>query len=321
MTSLLEVKDLSKRYPIAGGMGKVIGAVHAVEDVSFSIAPGETLGLVGESGCGKSTIAKMVMRLIEPSAGQILLEGKDITNASYNRMRPLRRRMQMIFQDPNGSLNPRQKAGDIVAEPLRVHGTGAAAERQKQVAELFEKVGLRPDQMHNVPSKFSGGQRQRLAIARALALKPALIVADEPVSALDVSIQAQVMNLMSDIQRDSGLAYLFVAHDLGIVQQISDRVAVMYLGRIVEIGTTAAVYANPAHPYTRTLMDSVPRLDATRRHAPHSVPRGEIPSPLNPPTGCAFHPRCHLASEVCRTKRPELQSVGSGATAACHHAE
>jgi oligopeptide/dipeptide ABC transporter ATP-binding protein len=321
MSLLLDVKNISKRFTVPRGIGGGSATVHAVDDVSFTIARGETLGLVGESGCGKSTVGKMIVRLLEPNEGEILLEGADIAHASYRTMRPLRRKVQMVFQDPNGSLDPRQRAADIVEEPLLVHGLGNAAERKAKVADLFARVGLRPDQMGNVPSKFSGGQRQRLAIARALALNPSLIVADEPVSALDVSIQAQVVNLMSDIQKEFGLAYLFVAHDLGVVQHISDRVAVMYLGRIVEIGQTAAVYHRPSHPYTRTLMDAVPRPDPSRRHGKVRVPRGEVPSPLDPPTGCTFHPRCPIATDVCRAQRPLLRRVASGAEAACHHAE
>jgi oligopeptide/dipeptide ABC transporter ATP-binding protein len=321
MTLLLDVRNVSKRFAVTGGMGGTVGTVYAVDDVSFSIARGETLGLVGESGCGKSTVGKMIVRLLEPSGGSILLEGKDISHVSHRAMRPLRRQVQMIFQDPNGSLDPRQRAGDIVEEPLVVHGIGSAAERKAKVADLFARVGLRADQMANVPSKFSGGQRQRLAIARALALNPSLIVADEPVSALDVSIQAQIINLMSDIQREFGLAYLFVAHDLGVVRHISERVAVMYLGRIVEIGDTAAVYNRPSHPYTRTLMDAVPLPDTARRHRKIKVPRGEVPSPLNPPSGCAFHPRCPIATAICATERPLPRRMASGAEAACHHAE
>jgi oligopeptide/dipeptide ABC transporter ATP-binding protein len=321
MTALLDVKNIAKRFMVPRGMSGTPSTVHAVDGVSFAIAPGETLGLVGESGCGKSTVGKMIVRLLEPDEGRILLDGADITHASHRQMRPMRRKVQMVFQDPNGSLDPRQRSGDIVEEPLIVHGLGSAAERKAKVADLFARVGLRPDQMANVPSKFSGGQRQRLAIARALALNPALIVADEPVSALDVSIQAQVVNLMADIQKEFGLAYLFVAHDLGIVQHISDRVAVMYLGRIVEIGQTAAVYGRPSHPYTRTLMDAVPRPDPARRHSRIRVPRGEVPSPLDPPSGCTFHPRCPVATDVCRFERPALRRVASGAEAACHHAE
>jgi oligopeptide/dipeptide ABC transporter ATP-binding protein len=319
MTPLLEVSGLAKRFPVRSSAGGLLGTVHAVDDVSFVVAAGETLGLVGESGCGKSTVGKMIVRLLEPDEGTILLDNNDITRASHRAMRPLRRRVQMIFQDPYGSLDPRQKAGDIVEEPLLVHAMGDRRQRRERVAELFQRVGLRPDQMKNVPSKFSGGQRQRLAIARALAVNPALIVADEPVSALDVSIQAQVVNLMADLQKELGLAYLFVAHDLGIVQHISDRVAVMYLGRIVEIGATRSLFAEPSHPYTRALMDAVPRPDPARRHGRSRVPLGEVPSPLDPPPGCAFHPRCLLATDICRSQRPPLRRVASGADAACHH--
>lgn len=321
MTALLEVQAITKKFAVTGPSGAMIGTVHAVDRVSFSLAPGETLGLVGESGCGKSTIGKMIVRLLEPDEGSIHLEGRDITHASHGAMRPLRRRMQMIFQDPYASLDPRQRAGAIVEEPLIVHGIGNRDERRARVAELFKRVGLRPDQMDNLPAKFSGGQRQRLAIARALALNPALIVADEPVSALDVSIQAQVINLLRDIQRELGLAYLFVAHDLGVVQHISRRVAVMYLGRIVEIGTTEAIFGDPRHPYTAMLLASVPKLDIARKSTRPPVPKGEIPSPLSPPTGCAFHPRCALATDRCRSVRPELETKKSGAQAACHNAE
>lgn len=319
MTALLDVRDISKRFPITAPGGNVVGTVYAVDGVSFSVAPGETLGLVGESGCGKSTVGKMVIRLLEPSDGAISLDGDDITHASFSKMRPLRRRVQMIFQDPYGSLDPRQRAGDIVREPLAVHGIGARREQQDRVVELFRRVGLRPDLMGNMPSGFSGGQRQRLAIARALALNPSLIVADEPVSALDVSIQAQVVNLMQDLQQELGLAYLFVAHDLGVVQHISHRVAVMYLGRIVEIGTRDAIFGDPRHPYTAMLMEAVPRIDTNRRKIGRPSPSGEIPSPLSPPTGCTFHPRCSLATEQCRMERPPLQTKRSGAEAACHN--
>lgn len=321
MSTLLEVRNISKRFTVLRGMSGRPATVLAVDDVSFSIAPGETLGLVGESGCGKSTVGKMIVRLLKPDEGQILLDGTDITHASHRAMRPMRRKVQMIFQDPNGSLDPRQRSGDIVEEPLIVHGLGSRSERKAKVVDLLARVGLRPDQMGDVPSRFSGGQKQRLAIARALALNPSLIVADEPVSALDVSIQAQVVNLMSDIQKEFGLAYLFVAHDLGIVQHISDRVAVMYLGRVVEIGDTAAVYHRPSHPYTRTLMDAVPRADPSRRHSRIKVQRGEVPSPLDPPSGCTFHPRCPIATDICRLERPTLRRVASGAEAACHHAD
>jgi oligopeptide/dipeptide ABC transporter ATP-binding protein len=316
---LLDVNGVTKRFAVHSGDASVV--VHAVDGVSFSIMPGETLGLVGESGCGKSTIGRMITRLIEPNEGAITLDGKDITHTSHNALRPLRRRMQMIFQDPYASLNPRMRAGAIVGEPLFVHGIGNARERRERVAELFRRVGLRPDQLHNFPSQFSGGQRQRLAIARALALDPALIVADEPVSALDVSIQAQVINLMAEIQKERGLSYLFISHDLGIVQHISDRVIVMYLGRVAETGTTAALFAAPRHPYTRSLLAAVPRPDPKRRHAVGETIQGEVPSPLSPPSGCSFHPRCPIATERCRRERPELRLLPSGTFAACHNVD
>ncbi len=321
MKPILDVRGISKSFRVADGLGRTRGTVAAVDDVSFSIMPGETLGLVGESGCGKSTVGKMVVRLIEPDAGSIDFDGSDIAHLGHRALRPLRRRFQMIFQDPYGSLDPRQKAGSIVEEPLIVHRIGSAAERRARVAELFRQVGLRPDQMANVPSQFSGGQRQRLAIARALAVDPELIVADEPVSALDVSIQAQVINLMARIRAERGLAYLFVAHDLGVVQHISDRVAVMYLGRLVEIAPKEMLFAGPLHPYTRMLLESVPLpVPASLRGGRRRAPGGEIPSPLDPPPGCAFHPRCPLATEICRRERPVLRDHPSGARAACHNA-
>jgi oligopeptide/dipeptide ABC transporter ATP-binding protein len=314
---LLDVRGVTKRFAVRRGDASAI--VHAVDVVSFSIMPGETLGLVGESGCGKSTIGRMITRLIEPNDGAITLDGQDITHTSHNALRPLRRRMQMIFQDPYASLNPRMRAGAIVSEPLLVHQIGNADERRDRVAELFRRVGLRPDQLRNFPLQFSGGQRQRLAIARALALDPALIVADEPVSALGVSIQAQVINLMAEIQKERRLSYLFISHDLGIVQHISDRVIVMYLGRVVETGTTTNLFAAPRHPYTRSLLAAVPRPDPKRRHSREETIRGEVPSPLTPPSGCSFHPRCPIATERCRRERPELRMLSSGTTVACHN--
>ncbi|MCP8937576.1 ATP-binding cassette domain-containing protein [Alsobacter sp. SYSU M60028] len=319
-TPLLELDRLGKRFPVRRGPWAADGVVHAVRDVSLSLAPGETLGVVGESGCGKSTLARMAVRLIEPSEGAIKLAGRDITALPQSELIPLRRTMQMVFQDPYSSLNPRMRAGDIVGEPLLVHGVASGRELDERVRALFAQVGLRDDQTRNFPSQFSGGQRQRLAIARALALDPALIVADEPVSALDVSIQAQVVNLLVDLQARRGLSYLFIAHDLGIVRHVSDRVAVMYLGAVVETGPARALFAAPAHPYTRLLLEAIPRPVPRRTAGPRARAAGEIPSPLDPPPGCAFHPRCPLATAICREERPALRPLGSGVEAACHHA-
>lgn len=319
---LVRVEGLSLHFPVYQGiLRRQIGAVKAVDGLTFDIRRGETLGLVGESGCGKSTTGRTLLRLYRASGGRILFEGQDIAALEGERLRRMRPRMQMIFQDPQASLNPRMTVGAIIAEPLVEHGIRKAEARNARVRELLEAVGLNPDYVNRYPHEFSGGQRQRIGIARALALDPDFIVCDEPIAALDVSIQAQVVNLMSDIQKEFGLAYLFIAHDLGVVQHISDRVAVMYLGRIVEIGDTAAVYHRPSHPYTRTLMDAVPRADPARRHSRIRVPRGEVPSPLDPPAGCAFHPRCPIATDICRQQRPSLRRVASGAEAACHHAE
>jgi oligopeptide/dipeptide ABC transporter ATP-binding protein len=320
--AVLEVRDLAKRFTLArDGLFGPRPAVRAVDGVSFAIAAGETLGLVGESGCGKSTVGRMIMRLIEPSAGRIVLEGEDITTVSRAAMRARRRSLQMVFQDPYASLNPRMTAGAIVGEPLLVHGLARGADLRAQVAALFARVGLRADQMGNTPSQFSGGQRQRLSIARALALAPKLIVADEPVSALDVSIQAQVVNLLADLQDERKLAYLFIAHDLAVVRTISHRVAVMYLGRIVELAAAEALFEAPRHPYTQALLAAVPRLDPQRRRrAPRDdkQPQGELPSPLDPPTGCHFHPRCPQATARCRVETPALRTLADGRLAACH---
>jgi len=314
---LLEVKDLVKHYAVRGGvLRRQVGTVHAVDGVSFSLGVGETLGLVGESGCGKSTVARTVLRLVEPTSGSIKLNGTDITPLSKTELRPVRRSMQIVFQDPFASLNPRMTAGDIVGEPLTVHGLASGEAKKARVAELFRQVGLRPDQMQNYPHQFSGGQRQRICIARALALGPSLIVCDEPVSALDVSIQAQVINLLIDLQREHGFSYLFIAHDLAVVAHISHRVAVMYLGRIVEIADKAELFANPRHPYTQALLASVPVANPkTKRLKP--LVDGDVPSPINPPSGCAFHTRCRYVMDRCKTERPALLEAGTGHQVAC----
>jgi len=315
---LIEVAGLKKHFPVKKGLlRRTVGHVLAVDGVSFKVGAGETLGLVGESGCGKSTLARVAMRLVEPTSGAIRLDGRDITGLSKRELRPYRREMQMIFQDPFSSLNPRMSAGDIVGEPLKVHGISRGRDTAEQVAGLFEQVGLRRAQMRSYPHEFSGGQRQRISIARALALAPKLIIADEPVSALDVSIQAQVINLMMDLQQKRGLSYLFVAHDLAVVEHISHRVAVMYLGRIVEQADKATLFAKPLHPYTQALLAAVPvpnpKLKRDKR-----VLQGDVPSPMNPPPGCPFHTRCPYAFEPCRTVVPRLTEVAPGQEVACH---
>ena len=318
MRPILEVTGLVKHYPIRGGLlGRTVGHVRAVDGVSFNIAPGETLGLVGESGCGKSTVGKAVLRLVEPSAGRVVLEGEDITTLDRSAMIAKRRRMQVIFQDPYSSLNPRMKAGDIVQEPLINFGIGSRAEQRERVAALFARVGLRPDQRGNYPHEFSGGQRQRLGIARALALGPSIIIGDEPVSALDVSVQAQVINLMVDLQEELKLSYLFVAHDLGVVEHISHRVAVMYLGKIVEIAPRRSLFDAPRHPYTEALLAAVP-VAHPRLRRKRLVLKGDVPSPINPPLGCRFHTRCPIAVPRCRDAEPPLLADASGHAVACH---
>ena len=324
---LLEVKGLTKFFPIRskGLRRKVIGQVQAVDDVSFKIFEGETLGLVGESGCGKTTTARCIMRALDPTRGEILFsqsdqETIDIAALSNRQMFPLRRDIQMIFQDPYASLNPRMSILDIIGESLLViGGMKDRAERSKRVAELLKLVGLRPEYMQRFPHAFSGGQRQRIVIARALALKPRLVVADEPVSALDVSVQAQVLNLMLKLQQELNLTYLFVAHDLSVVKHFCDRVAVMYLGKIVELASTKSLFEEPMHPYTKALMGAVPEADPRRKAA--MVPlTGEVPSPANPPSGCHFHSRCPHATELCKTTMPALEEISSGQFVRCHRA-
>jgi oligopeptide transport system ATP-binding protein len=315
--ALLEVSDLKKHYPVRSGvLRRTVGTVRAVDGVSFTVGFGETLGLVGESGCGKSTVARTILRLLEPTSGSIRLNGRDITHLGKADLRPNRRSMQIIFQDPFASLNPRMSAGDIVGEPLSVHGLATGSAKQKRVAELFEQVGLRPDQMRNYPHQFSGGQRQRICIARALSLGPSLIVCDEPVSALDVSIQAQVINLLIDLQRTHRFSYLFIAHDLAVVAHISHRVAVMYLGRVVETAEKTELFANPRHPYTQALLASVPVADPTAKRLTPLID-GDVPSPINPPSGCAFHTRCRYAMDRCKIETPQLAEINGVHQVAC----
>jgi oligopeptide/dipeptide ABC transporter ATP-binding protein len=315
---LLEVKDLRKHYPTGQGwFGRGGAIVHAVDGVSFSIASGETLGLVGESGCGKSTTGKVILRLQDPTRGSIHWRGSDISSVGPAGMRPVRRELQAVFQDPYASLNPRMRAADIVAEPIRNYDALPAAQMQERVAALFARVGLRSDQMVKYPFEFSGGQRQRLGIARALSVRPRLIVCDEPVSALDVSVQAQVINLLMDLQRELGLSYLFIAHDLAVVEHISHRVAVMYLGRIVEIAPKKAIFTQPQHPYTEALLEAVPVPDPKRRKK-RRVLVGDVPSPINPPSGCRFHTRCPYVEARCKSEEPVLKEVASGQWVACH---
>ncbi len=316
---LLEVRDLKKHFPIHTGVfSRVSDCVYAVDGVSFQIGRGETLGLVGESGCGKSTVGRTLLKLLEPTDGQIIVNGTDITRLGAAEMLPYRRQMQMIYQDPYASLNPRMSAGEIVGEPLVIHRVGDAQERRDRVAHLFERVGLRPELMHVFPHEFSGGQRQRIGIARALALNPELIVGDEPVSALDVSIQAQIINLLIDLQDELKLSYLFVAHDLAVVEHISHRVAVMYLGRIVEMTDKTALFETPLHPYTEALLSAVPIPKARAKGRRRVILTGDVPSPINPPPGCHFHARCPYAMARCRTEVPALREILPGHWASCH---
>jgi oligopeptide/dipeptide ABC transporter ATP-binding protein len=319
MTPLLEVRGLKKHFPLYKGLfSRVSGQVYAVDGVSFHIDRGETLGLVGESGCGKSTVGRTLLKLLEPTEGKILVRGEDITDLDVGQMLPYRRQMQMIYQDPYASLNPRMSAGEIVGEPLTIHRMGAANERRERVAELFERVGLRPELIDSYPHEFSGGQRQRIGIARALSLNPDLIVSDEPVSALDVSIQAQIINLLMDLQDELKLSYLFVAHDLAVVEHISDRVAVMYLGRIVETTDKTSLFETPLHPYTEALLSAVPIPKASARTRKRVILTGDVPSPINPPTGCHFHTRCPYVMARCRHEVAPLREVRPKHWAACH---
>jgi len=317
-TPLLDVKHLKKHFPIKGGVfSKTIGYVYAVDDINFTLEKGETLGLVGESGCGKSTTGRTILRLIEPTDGAIYFEGQDITGLDKGAMRALRREMQIIFQDPYASLNPRMTVGSIIGEPLEIHKIARGSEKQERVASLLQKVGLRAEDMRKYPHEFSGGQRQRIGIARALALNPKLIVCDEPVSALDVSIQAQVINLLEDLQAEFGLSYLFIAHNLNVVEHISNRVAVMYLGQIVELASDEELYKNPQHPYTEALLSAVPIPDPTVKKK-RIILEGDVPSPINPPRGCHFHTRCMYKEKICEEVEPEFKHIGGGHWVACH---
>jgi oligopeptide/dipeptide ABC transporter ATP-binding protein len=320
--ALLEVRSLVKHFPITRGIifQKQIAAVHAVDDVSFDVLRGESLGIVGETGSGKSTTARLIMRLLEPTSGTIRFDGQDITAFPRRKFKPYRRQMQMIFQDPYSSLNPRKTVGAIIAQPFAIHGLEEGkGQRRRAVQELMEKVGLNPEHYNRYPHEFSGGQRQRIGVARALALRPKLIIADEPVSALDVSIQAQILNLLRDLQKELGLTLVLIAHDLSVVRHMCDRVAVMYLGKIVELADNDALYNHPRHPYTGALLSAVPVPDPElAAHRKREVPSGDVPSPTNPPSACRFHPRCPKAQEVCAQVEPPLEPKGQGTIAACH---
>ncbi|MCT2548537.1 MULTISPECIES: ABC transporter ATP-binding protein [Streptomyces] len=321
---LLKVTGLQKHFPIKKGMlQRNAGAVKAVDGIDFEVRSGETLGVVGESGCGKSTMGRLITRLLEPTAGKIEFEGRDITHLGVGAMRPMRRDMQMIFQDPYSSLNPRHTIGTIVGAPFKLQGVTPDGGVRKEVQRLLEVVGLNPEHYNRYPHEFSGGQRQRIGIARALALNPKMVVADEPVSALDVSIQAQVVNLLDDLQSELGLTYVIIAHDLSVVRHVSDRIAVMYLGKIVELADRESLYKAPMHPYTKALLSAVPIPDPKRRSAKSEriLLKGDVPSPISPPSGCRFHTRCWKATEVCKTQEPPLAALKTGHQVACHHPE
>ncbi len=319
---LIEVRNLVKHFPITRGIvfQRQIGAVKAVDDVSFEVRRGETLGIVGETGCGKSTTARLLVRLLDPTSGAVSFDGEDITHLKGKRLKRLRREMQMIFQDPYSSLNPRKTVGSIIAEPFAIHGLmDGAGERKQRVRELMDRVGLNPEHYNRYPHEFSGGQRQRIGVARAIALEPKLLVADEPVSALDVSIQAQVLNLLRGLQRDLGLTLVFIAHDLSVVRHMCDRVAVMYLGKIVELAPSDSLYGFPRHPYTGALLSAVPVADPTGGRRERQLLSGDVPSPANPPSACRFHTRCPKARELCWQEEPAKEDKGNGTLAACHY--
>jgi oligopeptide/dipeptide ABC transporter ATP-binding protein len=318
MRTLLEVKSLKKYFPIRSAiLNRTISYVKAVDDVSFKVEEGETLGIVGESGCGKSTTARTTLRLIEPTGGEVIFLGKKLSDLKGNDLRKIRRDMQIVFQDPYASLNPRMTIGSILEEPLKIHGLRSKSERMERVKELLEIVGLNKHHYGRYPHEFSGGQRQRIGIARALITKPKLIVADEPVSALDVSIQSQILNLMKDLQKQFKLTYIFISHDLSVVRHISDRVGVMYLGRMIELAPKHELYENPQHPYTQALLSAVPHPNP-RKIRERIILSGDVPSPANPPAGCAFHTRCHACMEICKIERPTFKQISDGHWIACH---